>query len=141
MPVAFDETAGNTTHLRASPLQISLAAAALSSHGVMPAPRIATAVNTSEQGWVVLPTLAQPKMVLPESAVNEAAITFIQEGKTYWSYISQASFEKTNVTWLLAGTVPEWKGTPLTLVVILEENNGPLVKQVGEELLDAVLNQ
>ncbi|HNN13226.1 MAG TPA: FtsW/RodA/SpoVE family cell cycle protein [Anaerolineales bacterium] len=141
MPVAFDEIAGNTTLLRASPLQISLAAAALSSHGVMPAPRIATAVNTSEQGWVVLPTLAQPKMVLPESAVNEAAIAFIQEGKAYWSYISQASFEKTNVTWLLAGTVPEWKGTPLTLVVILEENNGPLVKQVGEELLDAVLNQ
>ncbi|NOH02987.1 MAG: hypothetical protein HND47_14030 [Chloroflexi bacterium] len=75
MPVSFDAQ-GNAGNLNVSPLQVSLAAAVLSNHGVAPAPRIATAVNTREQGWVVLPALGQPREVTQPEAADEAAVSF-----------------------------------------------------------------
>jgi cell division protein FtsW (lipid II flippase) len=141
IPTASDAGNEDPQTLRASPLQMSLAAAALSHRGVAPAPRIATAVNTPEQGWVVLPVLSQPFEAIQPRAADEAALAFIQPGRPYWSHVGQASLDKTIVTWLLAGTLPDWKGAPLALVIALEENNIPLANYIGENLLDTVLNQ
>ncbi len=137
MPVAADDQNASVRSLKISPLQMSVAAAALSYGGVAPSPRIATAVNTPEQGWVVLPALSQPVEVLQASAANEAALSFIHEGRLYWNHIGQASVDETNVTWMLAGTLPDWKGTPLVLVVTLEELNAPLAESIGKNLLNA----
>ncbi len=38
---------------------MSIAAGTLSNHGIRIAPRIVLAVNTSQQGWIVLPALGQ----------------------------------------------------------------------------------
>jgi hypothetical protein len=137
MPVAVEDKIGSLKDLKVSPLQMSVAAATLSYKGIVPSPRIATAVNTPEQGWVVLPALSQPVEVIKTSAANEAALSFIKEGKPYWSHIGQASVKKTNVTWLLAGTLPEWRGTPLVLIVTLEDINVPLAERIGDTLLNA----
>ena len=51
----------------------------------------------------------------------------------------QASVDDDIITWLLAGTLPDWKGTPLVLVVTLEEDNIFLAKYIGENILDAAL--
>ena len=130
MPLSIDEE-----KVRFSPLQISIATASLSNDGVMPAPRIATAVNTLEQGWVVLPALNQPKSVMQAEAAHEAALSFVQEGNRYWSHVGQASLDETIVTWLIAGTLPDWQGAPLVLVIVLEENNIPLAEFIGENLM------
>ncbi|NJN79790.1 MAG: hypothetical protein HC797_04570 [Anaerolineales bacterium] len=135
MPVAFDEENIQVDNLRASPLQINLAAAALSNDGLIPAPRIATAVNTLEQGWVVLPALSQPAQVIQAETSNEAVLSFVKSGNPYWSHIGQASLDETIVTWLIAGTLPDWQGAPLTLVVVLEENNIPLAEFIGKNLM------
>ena len=137
MPVAADDQNASLQSLKISPLQMSVAAAALSYGGVAPSPRIATAVNTPEQGWVVLPALSQPVEMIQASAANEAALSFIQESSLYWNHIGQASVDETNVTWVLAGTLPDWKGTPLVLVVTLEELNSSLASSIGENLLNA----
>ncbi len=137
MPVAADDQNASLQSLKISPLQMSVAAAALSYGGVAPSPRIATAVNTPEQGWVVLPALSQPVEMIQASAANEAALSFIQESSPYWNHIGQASVDETNVTWMLAGTLPDWKGTPLVLVVTLEELNSSLASSIGENLLNA----
>jgi hypothetical protein len=34
----------------------------------------------------------------------------------------------------MAGTLPEWNGTPVILVVVLEEDNPKLSEQIGREL-------
>lgn len=141
IPVAIDERNDSLQDLRVSPLQAAIAAAPLSYKGIAPSPRIATAVNTLEQGWVVLPALSQPVEVMQAEAANEAALSFIKEGKPYWSYIGQASDSDANITWLLAGTLPDWQGTPLVLIVALEENNISLAERIGENLLYAGLNQ
>ncbi len=107
----------------------------------MPAPRIATAVNTPEQGWVVLSAEGMPIEVMQAEAASQAAAAFIVQGKSYWSHVGQASVDDNITTWLLSGTLPDWKGTPLALVVTLEENNTFLANFIGDALLDAALNQ
>ncbi|MDP2778527.1 MAG: FtsW/RodA/SpoVE family cell cycle protein [Anaerolineales bacterium] len=141
LPVTVDERSSSLQNLRVSPLQAVIAAASISYQGIMPAPRIATAVNTLEQGWVVLPALSQPVEVIQAEAANEAALSFIKKGKPYWSHIERVSVSDTNITWLLAGTLPDWRGTPLVLIVTLEENNISLAERIGENLLTAGLNQ
>jgi hypothetical protein len=141
MPVAFDAGSVTAKDLKISPLQAILAAALLSHDGIIPAPRIATAVNTPEQGWVVLSAEGMPVEVMQAEAANEAALSFIQKGKSYWSHVGQASADDKIITWLLAGTVPDWKGTPLALVVTLEEDNIFLAKTIGDNILDSALNQ
>jgi cell division protein FtsW (lipid II flippase) len=141
LPMAVGAVNHSTENLRVSPLQISLAAALLSHDGIMPTPRIATAVNTPEQGWVVLSAEGMPVEVIQAEAANESAASFIVQGKSYWSHVGQASIKDDIITWLLAGTLPDWKGTPLVLVITLEENNTFLANYIGDTLLNAALNQ
>lgn len=141
LPVATNTPTDKIEDLRASPLQVVLAAAALSNQGVMPAPRIATAVNTFEQGWVVLPAFDEPREVLQAEAADEAALSFVQEGKAYWSSTGIGTITKTTVTWLIAGTPPDWQGAPLAMVVALEEDNPQLVERISELLFTSVLRK
>ncbi len=139
IPLSQGDLNASSTDLRISPLQALLAASSLSNHGVIPAPRISMAVNTPEQGWVVLPAEGQASEVLKAAAADEAALAFIVPDKPYWSHTGQASTNDTIITWLIAGTVPNWGGTPLVLVVVLEENNTFLVESIREQLLGEIV--
>ncbi len=96
MPVSFDAENNSVDKLLISPLQASLTAALLSNHGIMPVPRIAMAVNTPQQGWVVLSEANHSVDVIQAEAANDAALSFIEEGKPYWSHIGQAQAEDRN---------------------------------------------
>lgn len=141
MPAAYDVENNSTENLRISPIQASLAAAALSNHGIMPFARIAMAVDTPEQGWVVLSAENKSVEVFQPKTADETSLAFIVEGKPYWSRASKASADGTTITWLTAGTIPDWGGTPLVLIVTLEENNISLAENIKNKLLDAALNQ
>lgn len=141
MPVADAFVTYDLSDLRISPLQLILAVSALSNEGVAPAPRIATAVDTPEQGWVTLPALDEARELIPASAANEAAFSFVHEGNVYWSHIGRGSTHETAVSWWVAGTPPDWQGAPLALVVVLEEKNAPLVERIGDEFFRAALAQ
>ncbi|HRQ24953.1 MAG TPA: hypothetical protein PLF42_16115 [Anaerolineales bacterium] len=41
----------------------------------------------------------------------------------------------------MAGTLPDWRGTPLVMVITLEENNTFLAEFIAENLFNAGLNQ
>lgn len=141
MPVSADDTNTNPEVLRVSPLQMGIASAALSYGGVLPAPRIATAVNTAEQGWVVFPAMDQPREVLQAETANEAALSLVEGGNPYWSHSGLGSLDESIVTWSLAGTLPDWQGAPLVLVVALEEEDIPLAESIRDAIMDEVLNQ
>lgn len=134
MPVTAAGTSPDDLHI--SPLQMSLATAALSNNGVQPPARIAAAVNTPQQGWVVLPALELPVEALPAPFARETAQALASKNP-YWSFTSATNDPP--LTWHLAGTLPDWSGTPLALVVLLEENNPPTASQIGDELLGIAL--
>ncbi len=123
--------------LQVSPLQMALAAAVFSNHGIRPAPRIALAVNTPQEGWIILPALGQAMEAASPEAADAAAESFLVGGQSYWEYIGQASQKESIITWYLGGTLPDWQGTRLAVVVALEEDNFYLAQQIGRSLLNS----
>jgi hypothetical protein len=118
---------------------VALASASFSNHGMIPAPRIATAVNTPNDGWVVLPALGTPIEAIQASVADLAAESLIGN-ESYWSYVSLATEKDTSVTWFIAGTPPNWQAVPLVVVVLLEENNLRLAQRIGQELIVDAMN-
>ncbi len=138
LPVA--PATSSQDNLRLSPLQMALATAALSNAGLVPPPRLAMAVNTPAQGWVVLPALSQPVQALPASGVASVTKTLLVRGQPFWDTTGKGSDNQVTVTWYLAGTMPEWQAAPIALVVVLEEDNPDLITSLGEALMQAALS-
>jgi len=135
LPVSSITTKDVNDDPHVSPLQMALASAALSNHGVIPAPRIAMAVNTPAEGWISLPAMGKPIEALPVAAADEAASFYLVSNQSYWQYTTYLQVESVSYTWFIGGTSPEWQATPLALVVVLEENNERLARRIGQELL------
>ena len=134
MPMGEPTVLSDVIHI--SPLQMALAAAELSNNGLRPPVRIAIAVNTPQQGWVILPALDQSVQALPVETAREITNALAGENPN-WSYTGSTSDPP--LTWQLAGTLPDWNGTPLALVILLEENNPTLAKVISESLLATAL--
>ena len=140
MPVAEPVASADAQDLHVSPLQVGLAAAAFSNHGTIPAPRIATAVNTPNDGWVVLPALGTPFEAIPASVADETAQSLLMEGRGDWEYTGQAESDESPLAWFIGGTPPNWQASPLVAVVLLEEDNRQLAQEIGQALLTAAMN-
>lgn len=134
--LAGETTEQTAQNLLSSPYQISLIAGSLSNHGILPAGMIAMAVNTPEQGWVVLSSDDQAIRILDADKADSTAQSLLLENTAIWSKTSFAAANESTITWLIAGTVPDWEGIPVALAVTLEENNPGL----AEEIRDALLN-
>lgn len=124
----------------ASPLQMALAASAFSNKGIIPAPQIAIALNTPNNGWIVLPALGKPIEAIQPSAVNEAVNPYIASGNNFWSHTGLAQNDESSVTWFIAGTPPNWQSAPLTVVVVLEKNDPRTAQNIGRDILIAAMN-
>ncbi len=135
LPVGTPSKFGEVENLRVSPLQMILAFAPLSNKGTRPAPRIALAVNTPAQGWVILPANGDPLNVMDEARARQAAESLQVSDQPFWRFESRVSEKHKSFSWFAAGTLPNWQGTPLTLIVLLEENNASMAKSIGEALL------
>lgn len=120
--------------VESSPFEMALVAVALSNQGVIPAPRLALAVDTPQSGWVVLPALGEEKKLFTTAETDQLVATFSRGNTAYWQILSTQEDEE-NLTWLLAGTPSNWQGTPLALAVLLEENNPELAEEIARELL------
>lgn len=122
-----------------SPLQMALASAALSNGGIVPAPRIAIAVNIPREGWVVLREEGTPFEACQASAAQEAAQSFVRDGENFWSHVSLAQGAESAVAWFIGGTLPNWQASPLAVVVALEGGSIRDARQIGRELLNAAM--
>jgi membrane peptidoglycan carboxypeptidase len=139
VPATLAVQEGEIANLRVSPLQMALAAAALSNNGVRPPPRIALAVDTSQQGWVVLPALSEPVEVFTPEAAKKTAMQLAAQNQTYWEWIGRTDPGQEPETWYLAGTASNWQGTPLSVVVLIEGNYPATAQNVGRELIQEAI--
>ncbi len=140
MPVSEPTFDVDSQELHVSPLQVALAAAAFSNHGSIPAPRIATAVDTPNSGWVVLPALGTPFEAISASKRMQRQQSLIVDGQSFWSQIGEAESEESPVTWFMGGTPPNWQATPMVVVVLLEEDNSAAGRSDRQQLLMAAMN-
>ena len=130
---------GTVEDLRISPLQMALAAAALTHYGLRPAPRLAIAVNTYTQGWVIFSSPGEPVTALDAVEAEQATAKFALAGKPFWEYGSVGRQKDSSVSWYLAGTLPNWQAAPLVVVVALEENNSEQASLIGRSLLEQAI--
>jgi len=138
LPVAI--ASAPNTPLKVSPLQVVLAAATISNAGILPPPRLTMAVNTPLQGWVILPSLSQSAISFPAANVAKTAQALMVSGQPIWQWNGQADQDKKTYTWSLGGTLPNWQGVPLAIVVLLEENNLDRAAFISQNLLVAAIN-
>jgi cell division protein FtsW (lipid II flippase) len=117
-----------------SPLQMAIASAVISNNGYVVSPRLVTAYRSSQYGWVTFALTGKEQISSFNSTfvVNDLASTAISG----WETIAVASSIQGKVTWFLAGTMPDWHGNPVVVVVALEENNPLFVQQIGWALFN-----
>jgi cell division protein FtsW (lipid II flippase) len=139
IPTAHAAAKGTVQNLRVSPLQMALAAAALTNNGMRPSPRLALAVNTQEQGWVIFSSPVEPVAALNASAVQQAISELTMTGKPFWEYGSIDRRARSSISWYLAGTLPNWQGAPLAVVVVLEENDPQQASLIGRSVLEKAI--
>ena len=131
----------NNGNLFISPLQLALATASLSNDGLRPAPRIAIGVENPNIGWVILPALDSPVKVYEPGKTKAISDQFQTPKQPFWEYSTVISDRDpaNSITWFIGGTLYDWKGTPLTVTVLLEESNISLAKKIGELLLQSTM--
>jgi cell division protein FtsW (lipid II flippase) len=130
-----------TDDLRISPLQMALAVAALSNEGIRPPARLAMAVKTPQHGWVILPALSDPVQALPAESAAKSINQFLVSKQPFWEFEStlRENSENRPLTWYMAGTLTDWRGTPLVLTILLEEDNADLARETGQSLMSMSL--
>ncbi len=126
-------------NLLVTPMQMALAAAALSNEGIQPSPLLTLAVETPHQDWVALPHGAS-NAALPSIGVTTALNLLTRPGELHWQALAVARTAETPITWYLAGTTDKWRGSPIALAVVLEENNPATAEAIGRALITTVVS-
>ena len=116
-----------------TPLQMALASAALSNGGNLVEPRLVSAINVPQQGWIVLSS-ENPREI-ENKYTNHAAELLRSAAFPGWETIGYSNSTQGAISWYIAGTMHNWEGTSVALVVVLEEDNTKLVEEIGRELL------
>ena len=115
-----------------------MAAAALSTGQNIPIPRLALAVNTPAQGWVVLPADEETRPGFSSSTAQAVEMLTV-EGTSTWGSVGSAWVDQGQITWFIGGTLPEWKGTPLAIAIVIEAKDPDLARKIGTTILDKTL--
>jgi membrane peptidoglycan carboxypeptidase len=123
-----------------TPLQLAYASAILSNSGIRPAPRLATAVSSPTAGWITLPTLNEPVQVFSSESVNDAALGLQATNLPIWQIIAVVPDNQDSyITWYIAGTLPGWGGTPLSLAILLESDDPNTAESLGQDMLQTAI--
>jgi hypothetical protein len=127
--------------IKISPLQMALAASALTNAGVMPAPRIVNAYQAPDGNWITLPKLGESGEVLTADSA-ESVISLLQASNSpYWEMTAWAQSEDGDpITWFLTGTTGNWQGQPMVVVVVLESDNPQTAQRIGTSIIEQAIN-
>lgn len=127
-----------STGLLVSPLQMTIMAASLANGGKVVTPQIAVAFKSSTGDWVLLDKGAPPRALVNFNAAD--AVSKLTQGDfPGWEISSWAADQEASISWYIAGTPPDWHGTPLAVVVALEDGSPALAQKKGRQIfMDAI---
>jgi len=134
------EDAASGASLMVSPLQMALAAAALSNQGTRPAPLLVMAVDTTQSGWVMLPSLSEPAEVFSPQTARSAAEALADPSLPIWQTTACLRYTtRDGICWYLGGTREAWPGAPFALALLVENYDPALVTRLGRSMLEAAV--
>jgi cell division protein FtsW (lipid II flippase) len=127
-------------HFLVSPLQMVMAASAITNQGLVPGPRIVNAVQDPSGGWNTLPKLQGNTYVIPVNTANQVNSLLRVGNSPYWQVISVAITENDQpITWFIAGTTTDWQGQPISTVVVLENKAPQIAENIGRALIEQAI--
>jgi hypothetical protein len=98
------------------------------------------AVNTPQAEWVAMQPDGDPEPVWPASTVHEITSKLAVEGQPIWQSIDiWPGGSEGAITWYVGGTQSSWRGAPVALAVLLEDEDLALVETIGRAMLEATL--
>ncbi len=123
--------------LQVNPAQMALVAAAITNNGLMPPPALVNAYLNPDGKWVEINAARPDTEVMAQSVARRIRNELAPTNQAIWYQVGHATINETQpLTWLIGGTTSEWSGTPLAIVIALEENAPDLPQNLGEILLD-----
>jgi hypothetical protein len=120
----------------ATPLDVAFAAASLSNAGVRPIARLALSYQHPELGWQLFHPVGKAEKLLSPEDADTLNATLQSPDLPIWQITSIPNEE--GLTWYLAGT-RTGENHPLTLVLVLEEENLPLAEEIGRTVIKAAM--
>jgi cell division protein FtsW (lipid II flippase) len=130
--------------LQISPLQMALAAAALTHYGQLPPAQIALEVEAIEGGWQQLEPEGEAVQALNNTLAQATAQNLASADLPIWEVTGQAIGDDGRIyTWYLAGTLSEQTedGEARCVVILLESDKPALAQSTGQSLLLAAMSQ
>ena len=128
------------TSITISPLQMALAASALTNNGILPGPRIVNAHQDPDGNWITLSKLTSNTEILNGLTASQTIQFFQISTEPIWQHAAVAKTEQDEtVSWFIAGTTPNWQGQPVVVVVLIESDAVLAAKEIGTSLLNDVM--
>lgn len=128
------ETLYGENSLRTNPLSLAAALSAFSNNGLQAAPKILSAINVHEQGWVIVEDTNLRRLISQQSAdffSRHLRSTHVPG----WEITARGTDKINTVSWYAAGTTQGWEGTPYVLVIVIEQNDPQEVRKIGREII------
>ena len=129
----WQELLYGSNQVRVSPLQVAYAAGIFSNEGERVTPHILTAIDTQQEGWVNLGEAEEYQVISAETAEDISRL-LSSEQISGWELSSQSVDENGVYSWYVAGTPAKWNGTPLIVVVVLENTNAEDPRSLGRQI-------
>ncbi len=119
--------------LRSNPLRIAVSASSITHQGLLPHPKLLSAVDTSKAGWVFL-SGEPPEQVITRIKADEIN-EFLKSSEIQgWEVTTQGIDAHNRAAWYAAGTPVNWHGTPITVVLVLENQHPAKARSIGREI-------
>jgi len=130
---------GSNFHI--SPIQMAIAASALSNNGLLPEPRLINAHQLGDGTWSTFPGFEENKRVLSPELTSQITDLFSTQDGAFWSVTSIVINEEEGpITWFVGGTPADWQGDPYVIVIVLEDDSPNIAASIGTSLLESVIN-
>ncbi|HOH92361.1 MAG TPA: FtsW/RodA/SpoVE family cell cycle protein [Anaerolineaceae bacterium] len=118
-----------------SPLQMALIAASITNDGDKITPRLVNAYQTENGSWKSYTEPSQAMRVLPQTVAKTTRDYFSQHNKAYWYMMGHSAMEEEQtIVWYVGGTNDAWTGTPMVIVIALEDSQPDLAYRIADQL-------
>jgi cell division protein FtsW (lipid II flippase) len=123
--------------LRASPLQIALAASAITNGSFVPTPLLAVSYRSPE-GWIYFPHGRNDGKFDPSAGSIRNMLS--SDDYPGWEASGRSKSSQGTFSWFIGGTAADWEGIPLALALLMEEDAPLDARRIGTGLLTAATN-
>lgn len=122
-----------------SPIQTAKLMSSISNKGKCTGLKFVTAVHSPQENWIILPDPDMPSDCFTIQTTSVYSQNNVNKSHLFWSVSNYDP--NSHMMVYLAGTLPDWKGTPLTMVVFLEEQFDANFKQNWDGFFETLVLQ